>query len=632
MAFPNEFLDEIRARTSLEGVISRKVKLTKKGREHSGLCPFHSEKTPSFTVVEEKGFYHCFGCGAHGDVFRFLMDSEGLRFHEAVEKLAAEAGLPMPEFSKADFEAEKKRTSLYDVMTQASDWFIARLNADEGKGARDYLKGRGLSPEIIQRFSLGFAPSRKTALKEALISRGVKHEELIACGLLIEPEDKGDTFDRFRSRLMFPILDARGRTIAFGGRALDDAPAKYLNSPETALFHKGKVLYNHAGARKPALDAGQILVVEGYMDVIALAEAGFENTVAPLGTALTEDQLYLLWRMAAEPVLCFDGDAAGMKAATRAMERALPLLKAGKSLRFIILPEGDDPDTLVRREGTESFRRLIDKALPLADLLWRTLTKREVFQTPEQRAGLERKVFTRLNDIKDEKIRSYYRSDFGKRLNQKFRAVQQSGRGPKASLKSRPLKGRFEKSQNLLKTQIGRARGNEPVAAFLEEVLLLAVLNHPRLAQAHFEELSGLELHDQSMARMQKEILDFCHDQKDFQEELKAGGLRDHLLDLGFSDLYSRLTEKSAARNVRFAASGASFELAEKWWQKTLGRLQQILHLRKDYEDLERDCMENPDEQKWQRLTAIKTEIDKIVLNEEFMRDYELDSTSNMII
>ncbi len=628
MAYPNEFLDEIRARTSLESVISRKVKLTRRGRELLGLCPFHNEKTPSFTVVEEKGFYHCFGCGAHGDVIRFVMDQEGLHFHEAIEKLAAGAGLPLPKFSAEDLEAEKKRTSLYDVMARASDWFIARLNTDQGKAARNYLKQRGLSQDIIQRFSLGFAPARKTALKEALQARNIKHEELIACGLLIEPEDKSDTFDRFRNRLMFPILDARGRTIAFGGRALDEAPAKYLNSPETALFHKGKVLYNHAGARKAAVEAGEVIVVEGYMDVIALAQAGFENTVAPLGTALTEDQLYLLWRLAPEPVLCFDGDPAGMKAAVRAMERALPLLRAGRSLKFAMLPEGDDPDTLVRREGAQSFRVLTDKALPLAELLWQTLTKREAFETPEQRAGMERKVFTMLNEIKDEKVKGYYRSDFGKRLNQKFRASPRPGRPRRMGMPPRPLKGKLEKSHNLLKTQIGRARGNEPVPTFLEELILLAVLNHPQLAHNHFEDLSSLVFKDQDLAGLQKAILDFSQE----QDVINLENLKEHLLNSGFAELYKRLSERSAARNVRFASQNSAFELAEKWWHKTLSRLQQISTLRKDLEELEKDCVENPDEQKWRRLTAMKTEIDKIVLNEEFMRDYELDSTSNMII
>ena len=628
MAYPNEFLDEIRARTSLESVISRKVKLTKKGREHTGLCPFHSEKTPSFTVAEEKGFYHCFGCGAHGDVIRFVMDAEGLSFHEAIEKLAAEAGLDLPKFSPEEIEREKKRTSLYDVMAKTSDWFISRLNADEGKGARDYIKNRGLSAEIIQRFSIGFAPSRKTAMKEALQSRDIKHNELIACGLLIEPEDNRDTFDRFRNRLMFPILDARGRHIAFGGRALDDAPAKYLNSPETDLFHKGKVLYNHAGARKAAIDAREVIVVEGYMDVIALAQAGFDNTVAPLGTAVTEDQLYLLWRLVPEPVLCFDGDPAGMKAAIRAMERALPHLQAGRSLKFIIMPEGDDPDTLVRREGASSFRTLVDKALPLADMLWNSLTAREAFQTPEQRAGLERKVFTALNEIKDDKVKGYYRSDFGKRLNQKFRAAPKKGWAGFKGQQPRTLKGKFEKSQNLLKTRIGRAKGNEPVSTFLEELILLAVLNHPALAHNHFEELSSLVFHDHDLAGMQKEILDYSHQ----QDEINSGQLEEHLLNLGFTDLYKRLCEKSAAKNVRFASKDATFEMAEKWWHKTLGRLQQISALKKDFKELEQDCMENPDEQKWQRLTAMKTEIDKIVLNEEFMRDYDQDSSTNTII
>lgn len=622
MAYPNDFLDELRARTSLEAVISKKVKLTKKGREHSGLCPFHNEKTPSFTVVEEKGFYHCFGCGAHGDVIRFLMDDEGLPFHEAVQKLAAEAGLPLPEFSKADLEAEKKRTSLYEVMEKAANWFISRLNSDEGKGARDYLKGRGLSEDTIQRFSLGFAPGRRTALKEAMLSRGVKEAELIACGLLIEPEDGKETFDRFRNRLMFPILDIRGRTIAFGGRALDDAPAKYLNSPETKLFHKGRLLYNHAGARKPAFDSGQIIIVEGYMDVIALVESGFENTVAPLGTAVTEDQLHLLWRMVDEPTLCFDGDPAGFKAAIRTLERALPLLQPGKSLQFALLPKGDDPDTLVRREGKESFANLLDKGLSLADLLWRQLTEKARIKTPEQRSGLERTVFSKLSEIKNEKLKSYYRSDFGKRLNLLFRSQYP----PKGS-----IKGKFSgtratvRPSGLLQTQIGRAQGDEAVATFLEEVILLSVLNHPKLAVDHFEDLSGIHFQDQDLATLQKSILDFAHDAG--TPDIK--NLQDHLLKSGFETFYRRLHEKSTARNVKFARSDSSFEMAEKWWHKTLERLMQISALKKDYEDLEQDYLENPSEKKWQRLTAIKIEINKNILNDEFLRDYDLDSMAN---
>ena len=627
MPYPSEFLDEIRARVSLESVISRKVKLTKRGREFTGLCPFHNEKTPSFTVAEEKGFYHCFGCGAHGDVIRFVMDEGGLRFHEAVEKLAAEAGLPLPEFSKEELEAEKKKTSLFDVMEKASNWFISRLAADEGKAARDYLKKRGLSDNTIQRFSLGFAPARKTALKEALLSRGVKQEDLIATGLLIEPEDKGEPFDRFRNRLMFPILDFRGRTIAFGGRALDDAPAKYLNSPETALFHKGRVLYNQAGARKAAMDMGQVIAVEGYMDVIALTETGFDNVVAPLGTAITENQLALLWRMAPEPVLCFDGDAAGQKAAARALERALPLLKPGHSLRFVMLPEGDDPDTLVRREGKESFQALVDKSLSLANLMWRNLTQKAPIETPEQRAGLEKKVFDTLNSIQNEKIRGYYRSDFGKRLNQLFRAASTKGR-------TKPLSGRFnkrvapQKSQNLLKTQIGRASENEPVVGRLEELILLTVINHPQLAHDYFEDLSSLHLQSPDLESLQKTLLQFGHD----EEELTFEKCRDHLLKSGYETLYMRLSEKSAARNVKFAQATTPYELAEKWWHKTIEQLHQISNLKKDYKDLEKDYLETQDEKTWKRLTSLREEINRITQSEEFLREYDLDSGTNTII
>ncbi|MEE8295992.1 MAG: DNA primase [Sphingomonadales bacterium] len=624
MAYPNDFLDELRARTSLEAVISRKVKLTKKGREHSGLCPFHNEKTPSFTVVEEKGFYHCFGCGAHGDVIRFVMEDEGLPFHEAVQKLAADVGLPLPEFSKADLEAEKKRNSLYEIMEKAANWYISRLNSEEGKGAREYLKGRGLSQDTTQRFSLGFAPGRYTALKEAMMSRGIKEEELLACGLLSQKEGK-DSIDKFRNRLMFPILDVRGRTIAFSGRALDDAPAKYMNSPETKLFHKGSVIYNLGGARKSAFDSGEILVVEGQMDVIALAEFGFENTVAPLGTAVTENQLHLLWRIVDEPTFCFDGDPAGFKAALRAMERALPLLQPGKSLQFALLPRGDDPDTLVRREGKESFANLLRKSLSLADLLWRQLTEKALVKTPEQRAGLEKVVFTKLSEIKNEKLKSYYRSDFGKRLNRLFRKQY----APKGS-----IKGKFTGTRNavrpsgLLQTQIGRAQGDEAVATFLEEVILLSVLNHPKLAVDHFEDLSAIPFKDQDLGALQKSILDFAHDPK----TPDINNLKDHLLKSGLETFYRRLHEKSTARNVKFARPETSFEMAEKWWHKTLERLMQISALKKDYEDLEQDYLENPSEQKWHRLTAIKTEINKSILNDEFLRDYDLDSMAGSTI
>ncbi len=337
MRFPPSLLDEIRARLSVSQVVSRKVPLKRAGREFKGLSPFKQERTPSFTVNDQKGFYHCFASGEHGDIFTFLVKTEGLSFPEAVERLAQEAGVPMPKASPRDAQIEDERARLYALLATASDFFEKQLTT-QAQEARRYLEKRGLGRDAISRFRLGYAPNSKSALKEHLAKAGFSTAEMVASGMLIAGDDIPVAYDRFRHRIMFPIADIKGRVIAFGGRALDpDAPAKYLNSPETPLFHKGTVLFNAHNARAAAHDKGQVIVVEGYMDVIALSEAGFPQTVAPLGTALTEDQLKLLWRMAPEPILCFDGDAAGRRAAFRAVETALPHLRPGFSVQFAFL-------------------------------------------------------------------------------------------------------------------------------------------------------------------------------------------------------------------------------------------------------------------------------------------------------
>ncbi|HZD26552.1 MAG TPA: DNA primase, partial [Alphaproteobacteria bacterium] len=401
MAFPQAFLDELRARTGLAELVGRRVRLVRRGREHTGLCPFHNEKTPSFTVNEDKGFYHCFGCGAHGSAIDFVMQTENLSFPEAVEKLALEAGLEVPRERPEDREREARRRSLYDVMEAAAEWFEAQLAGQIGAGARDYLAGRGVRPQTVGRFRLGYAPERREALKAALLARGFAEAQLVEAGLLIRPEDGGDSYDRFRQRLIFPITDRRGRVVAFGGRALAEQKAKYLNSPETPLFHKGRLLYNLAGAREAVREAGTVLVTEGYMDVIALAEAGFGHAVAPLGTALTEEQMQELWRLAPEPVLCFDGDNAGQRAAFRAAERALPLLKPGHSFRFVGLPPGEDPDSLVRGQGAGAMRALVEAAEPLGAVIWRMATEGQSFNTPERRAGLRQALREAVARIAD---------------------------------------------------------------------------------------------------------------------------------------------------------------------------------------------------------------------------------------
>ncbi|MFQ5984733.1 MAG: DNA primase, partial [Alphaproteobacteria bacterium] len=366
MTITPQFLDEIRSRVPLADLIGRRVRLVRRGREHVALCPFHSEKTPSFTVSEDKGFFHCFGCGAHGDVIAFLMRIDGLSFPEAVVRLAREAGLPLPARDPAARARAKRDMSLYAVLEAACAWFEERLQATGGKAARDYLARRGVDDGTLRAFRLGWAADERAALKTALAAQGVSEATMLGAGLVVAPDDGRAPFDRFRGRIMFPIIDLSGRVIAFGGRALADKGPKYLNSPETPLFHKSSVLYGLAEARKAARETGTVVVTEGYMDVLALHRAGFRNAVAPLGTALSETQMTVLWRLAPEPILCFDGDAAGRRAAWAAAERALTVLRPGRSLRFATLPKGEDPDSLVARRGADAMRVVLERARPLA--------------------------------------------------------------------------------------------------------------------------------------------------------------------------------------------------------------------------------------------------------------------------
>ena len=393
MKFAPEFLDEIRARLPVSEVVARRVKLRKQGREWAGLSPFTSEKTPSFFVNDQKGFFHDFSSSKHGDIFAFVIETEGLSFPEAVERLAGQAGLPMPRRSDVEAAEDKKRASLLEVLAMATRLFQAKLQQPIGANARGYLSDRGLDLAVQQRFSLGYASPERFALRDALAAQGVGVDQMIEAGLLIHGEDIAVPYDRFRDRVIFPIHDRSGRVIAFGGRAMEHgAKAKYLNSPETALFRKGAVLFNHHRARKAAHDMGTVIAVEGYIDAIAVSEAGFPNVVAPLGTALTPDQCALLWAMASEPILCFDGDGAGRRAAFRAIEMALPLIGDGKSLRFALLPEGQDPDDLIRLSGQEAIAEHIKAARPFSDMLFIRETDGERFDTPEQRAGLERRL------------------------------------------------------------------------------------------------------------------------------------------------------------------------------------------------------------------------------------------------
>ncbi len=417
MSLTPQWLDELRARVSLSAVIGRTTRLTKAGREFKACCPFHSEKSPSFTVNDEKGFYHCFGCGAHGDAIRWMTDQRGLSFMDAVKELAAEAGLEVPAPDPRAAKAAEQRDSLHDVMAAAQAWFAASLAAPKGATARAYLATRGFDAHTIARFGFGFAPEGRQALKAALGQ--FPEAQLIEAGLRIVVEGK-EPYDRFRGRLMLPIEDARGRVIAFGGRILDkaktDAP-KYLNSPDTPLFDKGRNLYNLHRAGPVSRQSGRLVVVEGYMDVIALAAAGIGEAVAPMGTALTERQIELLWRLVETPVLCFDGDAAGQRAAFRAIGRALPMLRPAHSLAIVRLPTGLDPDDLIKRDGVQALEALLGQAQTLVDALWLHERDSAPLTTPEDKAGLKARLLDHVETIGDQDIRALYRRDLLERFS-----------------------------------------------------------------------------------------------------------------------------------------------------------------------------------------------------------------------
>ena len=538
MRFSPSFLDEIRERVPISSLIGQRVawdrrKTNAPRGDYWGCCPFHGEKTPSFHCEDRKGRYHCFGCGVSGDHFKFLTELDGLSVPEAVERVAEMAGVAMP---ARDVEAErrdKERASLTDVMEMATRFFQDRLQAADGAKARAYLRERGLSPATQQAFRLGYAPDSRNVLKEFLASRGVEKAQIEACGLVVHGPDIPVSYDRFRDRVMFPIEDSRGRVIAFGGRALSkDAPAKYLNSNDTELFHKGNVLYNFARARKAQVKAGTVIAVEGYMDVIALAQAGFDNAVAPLGTALTENQLELLWRMAGEPVLCFDGDQAGLKAAWRAADLALPLIAPGRTLRFALLPEGQDPDDLVRGEGPDAFRDVLQQARPLAELLWLRETAGGVFDTPERRAELEKTLRELTGRIRDESVRRHYSQDMRERVQAFFgrEGGNRRERGPNAggAGRGRQAAGRLAVTESLARSALVRSGGGP--LPLRETAMLVAMVNHPMLLDDYFEAFEAMSPAHPELKRLHGALLDamahgVAHERPALVEALAGGGL-----------------------------------------------------------------------------------------------------------
>jgi len=617
MKFPPAFLDEIRARLPVSEVVGRRVKLRKQGREWAALSPFNAEKTPSFFVNDEKRFFYDFSSGKHGDVFDFVMETEGLTFPDAVEKLAAMAGLPLPRGSEGDAEEEKKRASLFEVMTMAARLFEANLNQPAGAKARGYLSDRGLGPAVQRRFSLGYAPPERFALRDALASQGVGVDQMIEAGLLVHGQDIAVPYDRFRDRVMFPIHDRSGRVVAFGGRALDPgAKAKYLNSPETALFHKGALLFNHHRAKKPAHDTGEIIVVEGYIDAIAMSEGGFPNVVAPLGTALTLEQCALLWAMAQEPILCFDGDSAGRRAALRAIDTALPLIAPGKSLRFALLPEGEDPDDLIRTGGAEAVAEALKNPRPLADMLFERERQGQRHDTPESRAALERRLQEAVSVIGDESLRRHYQADMRRRLAELFgeRGAQPARREPRAAgarferrLGPPAWRGpRFGLAEAPLPAHEKLARrSREPP----REIVILAIaLGHPALLEAHWEELAGLEFSGKRLAAFRDAVMNALSAGPQTQQS--AAALAAALEAAGEGATRERIL--SLARKmpnwwcVRAEADGAD---AAEVMRQSLALHRRAGALNRELKLAERSLAAEPTEQNFARLLDIKAHL-----------------------
>ncbi len=625
MRFAPSFLDEIRARVSLSSLISRHVQWDRRksvpGRgDYWACCPFHNEKTPSFHADDRKGRYHCFGCKASGDHFTFLVEKEGLSFPEAVERLAAEAGLPMPRSTPEDEAREERRASLYDVMELAAKYFETELRQAVGTSARTYLEGRGLKGAVLEEFRIGYAPDRRHGLKSCLADAGISTETMAEAGLVITGEDIAVPFDRFRDRLMFPIRDGRGRVIAFGGRALGpDQQPKYLNSPETPLFHKGTVLYNLDRARGPAHDAGRIIAVEGYMDVIAMTRAGFANTVAPLGTALTEEQLRLMWRMTPEPVLCFDGDAAGLKAAGRALDLALPWLEPGASLRFALLPEGKDPDDLLTQNGREAVAEVIAAALPLVDVLWREALESNDRATPERRARFEADLEARIERIADRKVHKHYRDDIASRLAALWSAGRGGGRnrpyrsrGPtrRAAAQgrrpppwSKPWDERLPPSRELI--ALSRGDDTERSHARRERTILLTVLNHPELLHDEIEALAAMTFTTPALDSLKAGILDIAA----LNPDLDSGAVATHLRERGLTREFDSVGEGAGRLDCWFAGPEAALEDARTGLRQMMRLHRKLVMLERELAGAERAFAEDPTEESLSHLNHIREEL-----------------------
>jgi len=631
MRFPPQFLDELRARLPVSEVVGRRVKLKKSGSEWRGLSPFNKERTPSFYVNDQKSMWFDFSAGKNGSIFDFVMLTEGLSFPEAVERLAEQAGLALPKPSQEDIARDERRKTLYEIVELAAKFFEATLASRAGAKARGYLGDRGIDPETQVKFRLGYAPNERFALKEHLGSQGISTEDMVEAGLLVAGEDIPLPYDRFRERVMFPITDVRNRVIAFGGRALEkDTPAKYLNSPETPLFHKGGTLYNIAAARAAAHKGAPVIAVEGYVDVIAMVQAGYEASVAPLGTALTADQLLLLWRMAEEPTLCFDGDEAGRRAAYRAIDLALPLLKPGKSLKLATLPEGHDPDDLLRAGGRAAINEVVEAARPLAHVLWMREAEAGSLDTPERRAAFEARLGQVIASIGDDSVRKYYGREFGERLRRllglderpqaRLRSRQRAAQPwstsrslprvsrsfdrPRPDITSLAMHGPYlAASPQLAASPVHRGHG--AAIPRREALILQAIINHPWLLHDHLEELAAVDLRHSEAAKVKAALIDiFAHGSAADAEAMLA-----ELERRGLTQVCARIQKAITTSSVWAAMPGAAPDDVVTTWNQLVALHRQWHSLAKELREAEHALGRETTEANYSWLQDVKARL-----------------------
>lgn len=579
MQIQGRFLNTLRSRLSIAEIVGEKVKLTRKGREFIGLCPFHHEKSPSFTVSEEKEFYHCFGCGAHGDVVRFLVEAHHYTFLEAVKELARRAGLSLPQdeiFSK-ESEPEIDPAPLQEALHQAALWYHKNLFLMRYSEALRYTERRGLTREALKKYCLGYAFDDYHGLEKFLQSKGFSNDTLLEAGLLSRKDEHSSPHDRFRRRLMFPIHDHKGKVVGFGGRLLDKGEPKYLNSPETIVFSKGKLLYGYYFAKDKA-PSDPLIIVEGYMDALSLQQAGYKGAVAPLGTALTEDQILLAWRLSPEPILCFDGDSAGLKAAARAAERVLPLLKPGFSLKFVLLPQGEDPDSLIQK-GT-AFNALLEDAYSLVDMLWMLLTKNKTLKTPEQKTALQKQYQQWTQSIQNPEVRKSYQYAFKDLF---YKEIVQFK----------------DKKKPVTPAKLGKLN-----FLHIHERLLLAILiNHPNLIDETSDDLTLIEFKEGRLHEVRDAILEFYA-----KKHEKVHSLRDYLMEAGFQDEIDDILSSNVLIHGAFAKSIASREEALEGWRDIFNRIQQVSS-QNDLKIAQDHLAEEMSVDSWNRLKMLKVNI-----------------------